>query len=97
MMVGEDIYTGCQSMGANKIPNEVGSSEELYECRNCGENLTKDVDVCPNCNRQEVAYYVLKMGSSEELYECRNCGEKYAMNFDNCPNCGRQEIAYYRF
>ena len=33
------------------------AGEELYECRNCGQKFSVDVEECPNCHWQEIAHY----------------------------------------
>ncbi len=45
-------------MGVLDALRSTDSSVELYECRNCGEKLPKDVDECPTCDSEEIAHYV---------------------------------------
>jgi len=49
---------GNPQMGVLDALRSTDSSVELYECRNCGEKLPKDVDTCPTCDSEEIAHYI---------------------------------------
>ncbi len=45
-------------MGVLDALRSTDSSVELYECRNCGEKLSRSVEECPTCGSDEIAHYV---------------------------------------
>ena len=45
-------------MGVLDALRSTDRNVELYECRNCGEKLSKTVETCPTCDSEEIAHYV---------------------------------------
>ena len=50
----------------------------LLECPKCGEELSKDFELCPSCG------YELK------LITCARCGKEISRKFNLCPYCGNK-------
>ena len=60
-----------------KKPEETKLGQiELLECPECGEELSPDYELCPNCG------YELK------LIACPKCGKEISRTFSLCPFCG---------
>ncbi len=65
----------------------VSSGEEEIECPECGENISRDLEECPNCG------FILKGKETPTLedeifYECDECGSLITEERDDCPYCG---------
>lgn len=48
-------------MGVLSVVRGVVASDgrTIYECRDCGTDLAKEIEECPICGSSEIAYYAL--------------------------------------
>lgn len=52
-------------------------------CRNCGEKLEDNAEVCPKCGAKQ-------QDDTKETVFCKHCGEEIDADCIICPKCGKQ-------
>lgn len=61
----------------------------MKHCKNCGEEIRDEAEVCPDCGFNQTASIESAHGErgADEKY-CAECGELINKQAEICPNCG---------
>ncbi len=68
------VQASQESSMSSQVPSEETSPE--ISCPNCGNNVSKDSNICPSC------------GHELRQTKCASCGKDISMDHQVCPHCG---------
>ncbi len=65
---------------------EGGISLKTKTCKVCGEEIHKNVSVCPHCGAKSMSWMM-----GDKLVLCKSCRKKIAKSAAVCPYCGKRQ------
>ena len=57
---------------------------ETKKCIECGEEISVNAEICPNCGVRQI--------STTETKFCKDCGAKIPKKAEICPKCGVRQM-----